>query len=286
MDLEYLAAQRSSIDLEFATLSGNPDFTNIFAGLADLSALILIFDYMCVHLQRDTASHCTATAAHRTVIASYYSIIYNPPPCRYRGYRSVAIFVRYWGNSAVGLPLIKAQKFRPGGPRENCAERVGRCVTGPYTMVVVMAAMTLGAGLIAGTVYVPWLQHYQAACNDGERSDTLISANAYALIFNFATSLGTVQMQRYTKNYDSARSEICGDLVTTTSEQHNSKELLFQSYQNSWGESTANLALVHDCMDIESAGHNFLDLTHTVEGSASKYARMPLKVLICFCLVC
>jgi hypothetical protein len=235
IDLEYLAARRSDVDLEFAALSGNPDFTNIFAGMADLTALILVFDYV------------------------------------YRGYSSVAIFVRYWGNSAVGLPDINVQKFGPGGEKASIAERFARCITGPWMLLLVIIGAMSGVVWVVGSIYMPWLQQYQVACNSSPRQDTLIGANAYALIFNFATSQGTANMQSYAKDYDTARSELCGDLVTSTSEQHNGKERLFKNYQRSWGETQDTQALLIDCMDSSAAGHNFRDMTVTVAGKNYRY---------------
>jgi hypothetical protein len=234
-NLKFLAARRSDVDLEFATLSGNPDFTNIFAGMADLTALILVFDYV------------------------------------YRGYSSMAIFVRYWGNSAVGLPDINVQKFGPGGEKASVAERFARCVTGPWMLLLLLVGAVSGVVWVVGSIYTPWLQQYQVACNTSPHQDTLIGANAYALIFNFATSEGTANMQSYAKDYDTARSELCGDLVTSTSEQHNGKEHLFQSYQRSWGETQDTLALLSDCMDSSVAGHNFRDLTVIVDGKNYRY---------------
>jgi hypothetical protein len=64
MALQYLTAQRSSIELEFASLSGDPDFTNIFAGIADLSALILIFDYVYAQHTHSISQHHASITLH------------------------------------------------------------------------------------------------------------------------------------------------------------------------------------------------------------------------------
>ena len=80
-------------------------------------------------------------------------------------------------------------------------------------ILLIVTAVITGIVWAVGTVYVPWLQQYQVGCNGGSRQPTFVSENAFALIFNYATSGGTKDMQKYTKNYDSSRSEVCGDLV-------------------------------------------------------------------------
>jgi len=229
--INFIKAQRSQADIQFATLSGDPDFTDLLDGISKLSFLLLITDYI------------------------------------YRGYRSIALFVKYWFGSAVGLPDIEISKQKSAKISEPCGVRFLQLLTSPVFILIVVAVLLFGLVYVIFNFYLPLVNSYVDGCGNAQQENgpgTLLSTNANALIYNQAVGGGQKQMQNYLTDYDTLRQNICGQYYTQTGNTLEQLQQLYNQVLNDYANAVSALQLMASCMDPASVLFDFVNQTNCV----------------------
>lgn len=227
--LEFIQAQRSKADLQFAALGGDVDFTNILAGFASISTLILALDYV------------------------------------YRGFRSASLLVRYWFGSAVGLPDIKINKQKSAEVKEPIGVRIMTFITSPAFVLLIVGIIIFGLLYVLLDLYVPAVNEYVAGCQDAgfDGPGTLISRNAYSLVFNNAVGTGQKNIQSNLNDYDTLRQSICGQYVTQTGNTQQQLQAMLDATHTAYDQAYNDLQLISTCTDVSTNNYNFNTQTNT-----------------------
>lgn len=226
--LEFIQAQRSKADLPFANLSGDPDFTNILAGLASISSMLLGLDYV------------------------------------YRAFRSLTLVVRYWFGSAVGLPDIKINKQHSAEVKEPIGVRIMTFITSPAFVLLLVGLIVFGLVYVLMDLYVPIVKEYAEGCKSSENENgpgTLISRNAYSLVYNNAVGPGQKTMQKHLTDYDTMRQNVCGQYVSQTNTQQTQLQSLLDQTLAAYKQTYEELQTMNQCMSVDTNNYNFFEQT-------------------------
>lgn len=178
-----------------------------------------------------------------------------------RAYKTVSLLAKHWAGSEGGLPPLEARALSAGlgenaatttvkggsQSKKSLGVRATQCLTHPYTgIALVMAAMAAVLIVVIGA-YIPFVEQYSDVCVKGIGNQTMLSANSFAMAFNYATSKGHATLQNGLQNYDTSRASICTSFATdaVAAEQ----QVTLQVDRDAFQASVNDLLLLQRCID-------------------------------------
>jgi len=197
----------------------------------------------------------------------------------YRGWRSVAIFVRYWFGSAVGLPDIEIQKQKSAEQSEPIGVKILAFLTSPYFVLFIVAVIIFAFLYVLLDIYMPFVEDYYSGCASPQQENgpgTIISTNAAALIYNQAVENGQKEMQNHLTDYDSLRQNICGQYYSQTGTTEQDLQQLLVTNAQAYATATAALQLMDTCLPPATVQTDFVNYTDSRGYSYTDSEQQPL----------
>eukprot|EP00462_Mataza_sp_D1_P022642 CAMPEP_0175128920 /NCGR_PEP_ID=MMETSP0087-20121206/5190_1 /TAXON_ID=136419 /ORGANISM="Unknown Unknown, Strain D1" /LENGTH=908 /DNA_ID=CAMNT_0016411023 /DNA_START=9 /DNA_END=2735 /DNA_ORIENTATION=- len=222
---------RTSFNFNFEQPSGDPAFDNVLSVFGAIAGAMLWSDWL------------------------------------YRVWRSVSLFIRYWSNSAVGLPIIDVRKFRET-KKVPLGVKIGLILQSPWFLAIVLGLLLFVIISMVGSFYVPMMNNHRAGCVDSG-TDTWTVKNGYSLFYNLATSTGNKEAQKCVSVYDAKRGEECVQLGGVTYADYQKMVTSFEETKFQTREILRMLQLTDKCWDysnfVETDSNGYTYYTFALE---------------------
>eukprot|EP00004_Rigifila_ramosa_P024427 TRINITY_DN707_c0_g1_i1.p1 TRINITY_DN707_c0_g1~~TRINITY_DN707_c0_g1_i1.p1 ORF type:complete len:890 (-),score=225.78 TRINITY_DN707_c0_g1_i1:56-2641(-) len=206
----------SSLDFEFASMTGGWNFDLLLFTMNNLIDITLAADYV------------------------------------FRAVQTVRYIIIYWGKSAVGLDPVDVRKTKTKAQSDRAAVRLARIVSSPMVPVflwLLFACIILSAVL---AVYLPAYQSYINGCVKSSKGD-LVTKNLYAISYNYASNDGNAIISAGLQQHDSDRSKACGAYQQQTTTQQNNDIFNLQSTNTLMTSSAQKMHLLQKCLNFSAA---------------------------------
>jgi len=170
------------------------------------------------------------------------------------------LIVRYWFGSAVGLPDIQINKQKSVVAKEPIGVRVMTFVTSPPFVLFIVGLLVFGLVYVLLDLYVPIVNEYATGCASPQKENgpgTLISRNAYSLVYNNAVGPGQKTMQSDLNDYDTLRQQICGQYVSQTGNTQQQLESILTATLQAYQTTYDDLQVMQQCMNVTTDNFNF-----------------------------
>lgn len=202
---------RSAIDFSFEKPKGEPKFESIMGIVKTIAAMVVGFD------------------------------------ATYRVWKSVAIFVRYWGSSAVGLPDIDIRK-RIETQKVPLGVKIGMFLSNPYFVLFVVAFLLTFGITTAGVWFGDLMLTHQEGCVK-KTTRTWTIRNMNTLAYNGAVAQGNFETQKGAKAFDSLKQGACSQYVPSTDADFIKLLEDYQTLRGQYKDVNKQLELASQCWD-------------------------------------
>ena len=224
-DTEVTVALGDRVDWNFYSYSPQI-FEEVQTGIDDMSNLILIFDYI------------------------------------FRVLQTLIIIRKYWNLTKLSTPpgdaRIKKVSGKSGPSQLTPQQKLVKLVTNPWlisTLSFIAIGVLLGLFWLA---YSPIYTQYVAGCvgidyqdiNDGTANGTTLYKNAYAALFQFASSAGDSSASKAVNSLNTGRDVVCNQLAYNNTVNLANQTEFFNEYAKKYSTVLATASAIRTCIDL------------------------------------
>uniref|UniRef100_A0A7S2RBE8 Uncharacterized protein n=1 Tax=Rhizochromulina marina TaxID=1034831 RepID=A0A7S2RBE8_9STRA len=252
-DFEYLSSAAFTFE-EFVESTFDVDFLSVNLGL--IASLFLFLDYA------------------------------------YRIFRTLYYIRLFWSRAGVNLPPVDIRfdrdEISPFGrgntsDADSCCDCSGGflCIAlcpcwGPCICLIFLVIIL--ANLIL--IYIPILHDYRNFCVQGHGNGTFLTKNIYSLAYNYAAEDGNDAYFQGVEDYNTQKSDICGEYTTFTQEQQQEDEALLSSLVSSHELTRDDVYMMGQCINT-TAMDGLFQHACCGKGGYEAYSCDPLYNLTC-----
>jgi len=183
----------------------------------------------------------------------------------------VRLIIKYWFQSAIGLPVIDVRDYENHAGASGPV-KVASILTHPCTIVTVL--LLIFALALASIVppYTSIVDAYVEGCITTS-GGTVLSNNTFAVAYNYATSDGNKVLTEGYQQYDASRNEVCGRYLQSSGDGSDSDQSDLSAAISAQQTNSVQTLTIYRCVNFTTFG--------TVQSwNASFYgARHPMLIV-------
>ena len=210
-----------------------------------------------------------------------------------RSLRTVQIFSRFWGRSALPVPPIDmetdADAKARGSPTFNAMQRLALLMTNPILVSTVVVLYFYVIGAIAFSVYRPFYDSYTIGCTATRLNEfgqveavgegTTITRNVYSVAYNYAASAGNKDRLLGIDAYDSARGRYCAQYGSQSLDEQRRVEDDLNRVVSAHSRNREMVMLMRTCYDVDTIDASFdATVTPLTDENGGTYPKLSVTL--------
>jgi len=198
------------------------------------------------------------------------SVFFSSLDIIWRVLRTISIFSRFWGRSALSVSPIDmetdADAKRRGGVVYGGAQKAALLLTNPWTIFIIVLVHLYLIFSIAYAAYHPVYSSYVDGCTKTSEFDgvevvvgtgTALTRNAYSIAFNYAVSTGNKDRLNGIDAFDQQRASLCARYGGQSTDEQQTIERDMNLIVSAHARVQPDIQLMRRCYDLDTLDASF-----------------------------